>query len=80
VSPIRNVSVHLAEVMQRSESRGARLERERLARRAQAIHEAAHAANGVQEYRRCPEPVCRALAQLLMDEAPGASAPGETEP
>lgn len=67
MSPVRNVSQHLGDVMRRSEERGAQDERRRLQRRAQAMHgDNGHGQPG-SDYRACAEPLCAALTELLAD-------------
>lgn len=67
MSPVRNVSQHLGDMMHRSEERGALRERERLRLRAQALHtEAGHGQPG-SDIRSCSDPVCAALSELLAD-------------
>jgi hypothetical protein len=63
MSPVRNASKALADVMQRSERRGAAVERERLTARAQARHQAAGHDAG--HFRDCPDRGCAALAEVL---------------
>jgi hypothetical protein len=61
--PVRNASKALADVMDRSERRGATAERERLAARAQSRH--ASAGHVGADFRACHEPGCVALAEML---------------
>jgi hypothetical protein len=63
VSPVRNASKALADVMRRSELRGAAAERQRLLTRAQARHESAGHEGA--DFRACAEPGCAALAEVL---------------
>jgi hypothetical protein len=69
MSPVHNVSAPLADVMRRAEERGARQERERLLRRARAMHEASHSGSTFAGFQGCREPACQALAQLLAEAA-----------
>jgi hypothetical protein len=63
MSPVRNASKALADVMQRSERRGAAVERERLTARAQARHR--EAGHDVGDFRDCPDRGCAALAEVI---------------
>jgi len=63
MSPVRNASRALADVMERSARRGVTEERRRITARAQARHEAkGHDAGALRE---CPDPVCAALVEIL---------------
>ncbi len=67
MSPVRNVSQHLGDMMRRSEERGALRERERLHRYAQTRHaEAGHGQPG-SDIHACSDPVCAALCGFLAD-------------
>ncbi|MGD8486572.1 MAG: hypothetical protein PVG27_10040 [Chloroflexota bacterium] len=63
MSPVRNASKALADVMQRSELRGAAAERERLTARAQARHRSA--GHDAADFCVCPDRGCAALAEVL---------------
>lgn len=63
MSPVRHASKVLADVMQRSELRGAVAERERLEARAQARHQAV--GHDAADFRGCPDRGCAALAEVL---------------
>jgi hypothetical protein len=65
MSPVRKASRALADVMHRSEQRGAEKERERLRRQAQARHESAGHAATVPDFVECRDPGCVALADIL---------------
>jgi len=64
MSPVRNASKALADVMQRSERRGAAQEQARLMSRAQDLHASQHSAPGL-DFRECRHPACTALKRVL---------------
>jgi len=63
MSPVRNASKALADVMRRSELRGATDERQRLVARAQARHAAAGHEGA--DFQACPDAGCLALSEVL---------------
>ena len=77
MSPVRNMSQHLGDVMRRSEERGAQSERRRLVRRAQSVHAAAHPISAGLDFRDCREHVCVALADLLVEPGEEPEPAGE---